>query len=213
MPTKNKTEDGPERLMACDGCLSQENLTMCMNCRKAVEDSLTRVAGRKLRRLKRMPECSIARCVEFLRGVGDRALRFHLASMAWWRFSQDDMGVNTSALRELMAGSAIEKPAFGISYMHEVLRLLSPLSPEQLTTWFGHDNLYQVAAFYGGVSFSQDGKNCHKCRLYGQGCTAHNMIGADDCALWKDKYVQDVAKAISKAGRWNDPCKNIKEGK
>ena len=211
MPTQSDHEQEPAALRACAGCPSATDLERCMNCRKAVEDSLTRVAGRRLRKLKRLPECSVKRLVQFLKTVKDRSLRFHLSTMAWWRFSQDDTGVDTSEIRKIMVASAIEKPAFGIAYMHEVLKLLSPLSAEQLTTWFGHESLHQVAAFYGGVSFDRDGVNCGKCRLYGQGCTLHNLLGADDCPLWSDRYVQDVAKAIAKAGKWKDPCRGVKE--
>ena len=40
------------------------------------------------------------------------------------------------------------------------------------------------------------------------------MLGADDCPLQGDRFVQDVAAAVKKAGGlWKNPCKGIKEGK
>lgn len=211
MPENQATGQDASAIGACSGCPTEQELKMCMNCRKAVEESLTRIAGRRLRRLRRNPECSVAKCVEFLNGIDDRALRFHLASMAWWRFSSDGGVENSEPVRTIMVESAIEKPAFGIPYMHSVLRLLSPLSQDQLTAWFGHDNLHQIASFYGGVGGWRDGVHCQKCRLYGQGCTMHNLLGADDCPLWDDEYVQRVAKAIDDADGWHNPCREVKE--
>lgn len=213
MEPQHMPEEPSEPFSALQGCIKEKcpSLQICMNCRKAVEESLARVAGRKLRKLKRRPECSVFRCVGFLNTIQDRALRFHLASMAWWRFSSDKDGDAPDAIRAVMNECTVHQPEFCTEYMHGVLKALSPLTPEQLVAWFGHENVFQIAAFYSGLEFDKDGKHCRKCRLYRQGCTMHGLNGADDCPLWKDEFVQGVAKAVAKAGLWRNPCKDVKE--
>lgn len=182
-----------------------------MNCRRDVEESLTRVAGRKMRRLRGLPECSVARCADFLASIEDEGMRLHLSSMAWWRFSSDGSPDGIGRIRKIMTACRPFLPEFGEQYLHSVLRVLSPLSPEQLATWFGHENLYQIVELFSGERPEITGSHCTKCKLYRLGCTAYAMIGADDCPYWKDAFVQSVASAVSKAGVWNNPCKGISD--
>lgn len=210
--TKDQPEHGADKaLSACatgdqnclTGCLAR-----CVNCRAEVEASMSRIAGRKLRRAMKSDECSVARCVAFLRGVEEEGMRLHFASMAWWRFSADNDGAAAPLLR-IMRKSRADMPPIGVDYMHRAIRALSPLTPMQLATWFGCDNLYQLAAVFIEDRPNMAGIHCTRCALYKQGCSAYNVIGADDCPLWNDEFVQQVAREIAKAGQWKDPCKGI----
>jgi len=195
---------------ASDSPVCPGTLTRCMNCRKAVEASMSRIAGRKLRRARKSDECSVARCVAFLRRVPDEPMRLHLASMAWWRFSADNDGVAAPLLkmmRALYARTSMPEPCS--DYMHRALRTLSPLTPLQLATWFGCDSLYQMAAVFTPDRPVVVGRYCAKCALYKQGCTAYNVIGADDCPLWEDEFIQQIARVVTKTGGWRDPCKGV----
>lgn len=215
MPEAAETEPTCPRASAGDQSffLIERCMPVCMNCRKAVEDSLTRVAGRRLRKMRAMPACSVARCVEFLKTVEDPKTRFHLASMAWWRFSSEEVKADTSAIREVMTGChETQVPALCPDYCHRALRLLSPLSAEQMAVWFGCENLFQAARLFSGGIPERDGKKCRRCALFKMGCTMHGLLGADECPLWCDKFVQAVATVVKKAGGvWKNPCKNVKE--
>lgn len=172
---------------------------------------MSRIGGRKLRRLRALRQCSADECVVFLGAVRDDALRLHLASMAWWRFSAAcDKGAE--AIRRLMVGCASREPDGGVEYMHDALRVLSPLSQEQLAVWFGFENLYQAASLFSGGLPDALGEHCKQCRLYKLGCTDYDKIGADSCPLWNDKFVQSVAAVIRKAGGvWHDPCRSVQD--
>ena len=93
-----------------------------------------------------------------------------------------------------------------------MLRVLSPLSQPQLSVWFGFDTLHQAASlFSGGVPYLI-GSRCQRCRLYKLGCTDYDKIGANDCPLWDDPFVQGVAAVVKKAGgQWHDPCRWLDE--
>lgn len=191
----------------------EQGLPICMNCRKAVEASLTRVAGRRLRKLRALPSCTVAKCVAFLKTIEDPKTRFHFASMAWWRFSSEEVGANTAGIRAVMADChETQVPALGMDYCHRALKLLSPLAAEQMAVWFGCENLFQAARLFSGGIQERDGEKCRKCALFKMGCTMHGMLGADDCPLQGDRFVQDVAAVIKKAnGAWKNPCKKVKE--
>lgn len=191
-------------------CL-KSGLPRCVNCRRAVEASMSRIAGRNLRKVRVLEECSAARCLEFLRGVKEEAMRLHLASMAWWRFSTDDAGAAEPILG-LIRDARAEIPESGAAYMHRALRVLSPLTSTQLAVWFGCENLYQLATVFMGDRPPSVGRHCSKCGLYKQGCTAYSTLGANDCRLWRDAFVQNVAAAVSHAGRWKNPCSGIDNG-
>lgn len=215
MPSQTSQANNKERRQ-CDGHPDfsdvQRCMPVCMNCRKAVEESLTRVAGRRLRKLRRLPSCSVETCAEFLKGVDDAEMRFHLATMAWWRFSADEKGTKADQIRAVMAACSVKKPSFGPEYMHRALKTLSPLTEEQLSVWFGCDSLYQVAALFNGEADDRIGPHCGKCRLLKTGCSAATLGRAADCTLWNDAWLQGVAGAVTKAGGWKDPCKSVKEG-
>ena len=170
---------------------------------------MSRIGGRQLRKLRAMPECAADRCVAFLKGVQDDAMRLHLASMAWWRFSAADDATASSVLR-VLSGCTAKEPGSGADYMHRALRTLSPLTQAQLTVWFGCENLYQAASLFMGDRPVLLGQHCQRCRLYKLGCSAYDRIGADDCTLWSDPFVQSVAAAVRKdGGTWRDPCKGL----
>lgn len=188
-------------------------MARCIHCRREVERSMSRIGGRRLRHMRSLKQCSAAECVSFLSAVERDALRLHLASMAWWRFSAaSDRGAE--AIRRVMVGCVSREPDSGTEYMHHALHVLSPLSQEQLAVWFGFENLHQAASlFSGGLPYAV-GEHCRQCRLYKLGCTDYDKIGADDCPLWSDRFVQGVASAIRKAGgAWDDPCAGIPDGK
>ena len=187
----------------------------CMNCRREVEASMTRVGGRRLRKMRAMPSCTVDKCVEFLNTVEDSKTRFHLASMAWWRFSSEEVKADTSAIREIMTACRETRvPTLCLDYCHRALKLLSPLSEEQMAVWFGCEDRFHAARLFSGGIEERDGRKCRKCALFKMGCTMHGMLGADDCPLQGDRFVQDVAAAVKKAGGlWKNPCKGIKEGK
>ena len=92
-PTDPATDECDELPAQCESqCWMQDAekcSVRCMNCRREVEASLSRIGGRQLRKLRAREECSPEKCVEFLRGIADESLRLHLASMAWWRFSAE----------------------------------------------------------------------------------------------------------------------------
>ena len=187
-----------------DKCMSH-----CMNCRRDVENSMSRIGGRKLRKLRSMEECSVGRCTAFLRTVQDDAMRLHLASMAWWRFSAVNEGVAES-VRRIITACKSREPGSGQDYMHRALRVLSPLSQAQLSVWFGCENLYQAASLFVGNKPALLGAHCQACRLYKLGCTEYDRMGADDCPLWNDPFVQGVAATIKKdGGTWRDPCRGL----
>ena len=185
-------------------------LPTCMNCRKMVEDSLTRLAGRRLRKLKRSPACSAQTCVSFLKGVDDEAMRFHLASMAWWRLSADESHGTAAPIRAVMLSCRITTPEFGLDYVHRALAILTRLDAEQLACWFGCDTPYQVMRTFLGDRETRVGSHCGKCRLLKQGCTDAGTIGADDCPLWNDPVAQGVAAAVAKDGGWRNPMRRVK---
>lgn len=190
------------------GCI-EKFASRCMNCRRAVEGSMSRIGGRRTRKLRALEECSARRCVEFLVTVGEDVLRFHLASMAWWRFSAMGEGAAGPIMRVLSRCKSKE-PGSGTAYMHRALRVLSPLTQAQLSVWFGFDNLYQAAALFSDDIPEMVGRHCRKCRLYRLGCTAYDRLWANSCTLWKDSFVQSVAAAIKKAGgSWHNPCRGI----
>lgn len=188
------------------GCMQR-----CMHCRREVEASMSRIARRKLRKIRAHDSCSVARCVTFLKSVADETMRMHLASMAWWRFSADDAPAASAVMRVMNACHA-SKPEEGRAYMHAAVRTLSPLSSEQLSAWFGCENLYQMAALFIGDIPPKLGKHCQKCRLYKQGCNSYGQLTADDCPFWDDSFVQAVAASVAKAGEWRNPCKGIPDG-
>ena len=165
-----------------------------------------------MRQVRALEECSVQRCVAFLEGIKDEAMRLHLAAMAWWRFSVDDKGA-AGPLLELAKNARAEVPDSGASYMHRALRTLSPLTHSQLSAWFGCDNLYQLVDVFVGDRPQVVGKHCTRCGLYKQGCTAYSTLGADNCHLWRDEFVQKVAAVIAKAGRWHNPCRGIDQTK
>lgn len=184
---------------------------MCVNCRRDVHASMTRAAGRKLRKLRALPECSVDKCVEFLNSVPQLHLRKHLASMAWWRFSADEDARNADAVQAVMAACPPSRLEFTTEYLHQAMRALSRLSQTQISAWFGCDNVYQIAELFSGDRPVLVGPHCAKCRLYRLGCTAHGTLGAELCTLWEDKFIQSVAASVRKSGEWRDPCKDIPE--
>lgn len=186
-------------------------MSRCMNCRRDVEGSMSRIGGRQLRKLRSLPECSPEKCTAFLLGVEEDAMRLHLSSMAWWRFSAAGECA-ADEVRRIMTGCKSREPGSGMAYMHRVLRVLSPLSQPQLSVWFGFDTLHQAASlFSGGVPYLI-GSHCQRCRLYKLGCTDYDKIGANDCPLWDDPFVQGVAAVVKKAGgQWHDPCRWLDE--
>lgn len=188
----------------CTGCA----LPRCVNCRRELEASMSRIANRKMRQMRSMDECSIGRCLAFVRSIKDEAMRMHLASMAWWRFSADSSGV-AGPLLDIARNSRAEVPDYGPDYMHRVLKVLSPLTEAQLSTWFGCTDLYHLVDAFMEDRPAVIGINCAKCGLYKQGCTTYNMLGADECQLWNDEFVQAVAGVVSKTGKWSDPVKGI----
>jgi len=196
----NCIPDDPNCMNSC--------MARCLNCRREVEASMSRIAGRGLRRARKSDECSVARCVAFLRGVKEEGMRLHFASMAWWRFSADNDGAGAPLLR-IMRKSRAGMPEIGPDYMHRALVALSPLTPMQLSTWFGCDNLYQLASVFIEDRPVLTGEHCPKCWLYKNGCTAYNEIGADYCPLWRDEFVQNLARTITKAGGWKNPCNGV----
>lgn len=192
---------------------AEKIMARCVNCRCDVEKSMSRIGGRQLRKLRNLPECSPEKCTEFLRGVQDDALRLHLASMAWWRFSAACERA-AEAVRRIMTACKSREPGSGADYMHSALRVLSPLSQVQLTAWFGCDSLYQAASIFSGSVPSLLGEHCQRCGLYKLGCTDYDKLGANECPLWNDRFVQGVASAVKKAGgTWSDPCAGIPDGK
>ena len=206
-PTAEEAQDAaPGCPAASRDCLS--DTPRCMNCRRAVEASLSRISGRKLRRARSLAECSVARCVAFLNGIEDESMRLHLASMAWWRFSADSDGSADPLLR-IMRGTRADIPQTGLDYVHRALKVLSPLSQTQLAVWFGCENLYQLVSAFIGDSPPVIGEHCSKCALYKQGCTTYDSLGADSCPFWGDAFVQSVAKTVSKAGGWRNPCADM----
>ncbi len=198
--------------LPCAGAKAFRNLRFmprCLNCRREVESSMSRIGSRQLRKLRTAEGCSAEECAAFLEGVQDDAMRLHLASMAWWRFSAAGENMAGPVLRVLSRCRAKE-PGSGMDYMHRALRVLSPLSHEQLAVWFGCETLYHAATIFNGDRPALMGKHCHMCKLYKLGCDTYDRIGADDCVLWKDSFVQGVAGAVKKAGGgWNDPCAGI----
>ena len=195
--------------LPCEGAKAFRNLRFmprCLNCRREVEGSMSRIGGRQLRKLRAAEGCSAEECAAFLEGVQDDAMRLHMASMAWWRFSA--AGENTAGpVLRVLSRCRAKEPGSGMDYMHRALRVLSPLSQAQLAVWFGCETLYHAAAIFSGDRPAMMGKHCHVCRLYKLGCDTYDRIGADDCVLWKDPFVQGVADVVKKAGgRWNDPC-------
>jgi len=186
-------------------------LPRCLNCRREVEASLTRVAGRKLRQLRALPSCSAEKCLTFLQSITEPAMRLHLSSMAWWRFSSDGVEGVAEGVRKVMADCPPFAPEFGLAYLHRAFRALSRLSAEQISAWFGCDDVYQMAALFIGERPADVGKHCLKCKLYKMGCTAHGLLGADDCPFWNDAFVQGVAATVAKKAGWKDPCKGIPE--
>lgn len=211
--TDPATETAEGAQDAAPGCPAVEHdiaadLPRCLNCRRAVEASLSRISGRKLRKARALPECSVDRCVRFLNGIEDESMRLHLASMAWWRFSADSDGSADPLLR-IMRGIQADIPQTGVDYVHRALRALSPLTPLQLSIWFGCENLYQVVSAFASDRGPMIGEHCSKCGLYKQGCTSYDSLGADTCPFWGDGFVQSVAKTVSKAGGWRNPCANM----
>jgi len=181
----------------------------CMNCRRDVEGSMSRIGGRQLRKLRSLDECSADKCTAFLMQVEDDSMRLHLSSMAWWRFSAAEDKA-AEQVRRIMTACRSREPGYGTDYMHRALRVLSPLSPAQLAVWFGCETLYQAAALFSGDRPALMGKNCHRCRLYKLGCTDYDKLGADDCPLCDDKFVQGVALAVKRAGGvWRNPCNGM----
>lgn len=183
-------------------------LSRCVNCRRELELSMSRLAGRKLRQTRLLDECSVERCVSFLQSIKEEAMRLHLASMAWWRFSADN-AAGAEPLLDMIKASKAEVPDSGPAYMHRAIRALSPLSPTQLAIWFGCGNLYQLVDVFTGDRPQKVGRHCTKCGLYKQGCTTYNTLGADDCPFWRDAFVQKLASVLAKAGKWHNPCRGI----
>ena len=177
-------------------CL-ESGLARCVNCRREIEASLSRIAGRKQRQARVLEECSIDRCVAFLRGVKEEAMRLHLASMAWWRLSAGD-GRAAEPIRTLMLNARAELPDSGAAYTHRVLRVLQPLSRTQLSAWFGCENLYQLVHAFADTVPPEVGSHCGKCGLYRHGCTEYGMLTANKCRLWKDETIQRIARTWQK---------------
>lgn len=199
--------------LPCESCrqtLFDRIIPRCLNCRREVESSLTRMAGRRLRKIRKMPSCTVGKCSEFLLSVGDPELRLHLAAMAWWRFSSDGEESTAKAIQRIMEACPAFKndggPSFGEDYMQRAIRAISPLTTEQITAWFGCDDVYKMASLFYGERPTQVGKHCLRCRLYKAGCTAHGLLGADDCPFWNNPFVQGIARAVVKNGGWRDPC-------
>lgn len=213
------TEQGQDELDGLDRqcepkCWAQDAgrcSVRCMNCRRDVESSLSRIGGRQLRKLRARDECSPSRCVEFLRGIGDDALRLHLASMAWWRFSAEKDGA-AEPMRQVMEECRSCTIGSGTAYLHAALRALSPLSQNQLSAWFGCESLYRIVSLFSDAIPETEGEHCRKCHLYRMGCTDYYRIGADGCQHWRDPFVQKTAAAVKRnKGKWQDPCNGISE--
>lgn len=212
---KSSSEPAAHVTLPCDGDPAFKGLSgflpACINCRREVEASLTRVAGRKLRKLRLLPECSVARCAEFLSSVSDNSLRLHLSSMAWWRFSAENDSGAAEPVRRIMADCPPFPPEFGKDYLHLAMKELSRLNQAQISAWFGCDDVYHIAALFSGDRPERTGPHCQKCRLYKLGCTYHGMLGSESCPLWEDQFVQGVAAAVSRSGGWNDPCRGVQD--
>ena len=215
-PTDPATDECDELPAQCESqCWMQDAekcSVRCMNCRREVEASLSRIGGRQLRKLRAREECSPEKCVEFLRGIADESLRLHLASMAWWRFSAEKGGA-AEPMRQVMEECRARTIGSGTEYMHSAIRALSPLSQHQLSAWFGCDTLYGIVSLFSDDIPEMIGVHCNKCRLYKMGCTDYYRIGADDCQHWHDQFVQKTAAAVKKdGGHWRNPCGGITEG-
>lgn len=206
MPADTSDSDVLETAKTCIG----SQLARCVHCRREMEASLSRIEGRRARQARGFDECSVAKCIEFIRGIDDEAMRMHLASMAWWRFSTDSSGI-ADPLLAIAKSSRATVPEYGEDYMHRVVKTLSPLSMAQLSVWFGCNTLYSLVDAFMGEHPDIVGEHCQQCGLYRHGCDASRMLWANDCQLWKDKFVQEVAGVVSKDMGWRDPCRGMRK--
>ena len=188
-------EERIARMYACtdgDACRVAPLMAACVNCRLGVEAAQSRVYTRRLGALRSDESCSSARCVAFVQGVEDPVLRTHLASMAWWRFSLTPDDPNLHTLLGIMHDAPITDIPFGDDYMHTAIRALSKCTPAQLMIWFGHENPYQMTAFYSGRCGTQSPDHCQDCALLHRGCTQSDTPAAETCPLWRDATVSDA---------------------
>ncbi len=183
----------------------------CVNCRREVMASKSRVAKRMQRRMLSLPECSPDRCAEYLATVADDKMRRHFAAMAWWRFSADPKFDASPVLTVLHGCKAVDIPPSGADYLHAALRELSRLTQEQLSSWFGFGSLYELATLFAEDEDGTVPPACHGCPLLRMGCTAYGTRKAETCWFRRDAMLQHVARRIAEDGSWDDPVADFKE--
>lgn len=198
------TAPTPETRPECRGILPQ-----CINCRREVEDSMARAVRGRMRTLRKSDLCRPSECVRFLKKVKDDDVRHHLACMAWWRMSTFTDSDEVRGIVEVMQGNRAPVREFGPEYMHRAITALSPLKPEQLSVWFGFENLYQAVSLYMGEKSEERGVHCQNCLLFKQGCTDYGRKGVENCRLWQDKFIQAVAGVVAADKKWDNPCSKI----
>lgn len=192
----------------CEGCPLQRgfpDMQACVNCRREVTESKSRLAKRAQRRALARPECSPESCVAYLSTVADAKMRRHFAAMAWWRFSADpkryDPKPVLAALREC---GASDIPARGLDYLHAALVELSRLTREQVSAWFGVESLYDIATLFATDETGDVPRACAGCGLLRLGCTAYTTSRAETCPFRDDAVLQGVARRVAETGRWGD---------
>lgn len=201
-------EERISRMYACrnsESCAVAPLMAACVNCRLGVEAAQSRVYARRLRGMRHSAECSSARCVAFIDSLPVGTLKTHLASMAWWRFSLAPEDPCLSALARVMRDEPISDIPFGDEYMHSAIRALAACTPEQLMTWFGHENPYQIATFYSGRCGACGEEHCQTCVLLHRGCTQSGTPAAATCGLWADEAVQRAFASAPVSAGSEDP--------
>lgn len=196
-------EERIARMYACsatDACHVAPLMASCVNCRLGVEAAQSRVYARKMNALRADASCSSARCVEFVTSVAHPILRTHLASMAWWRFSLFPDDPSLPRLIAIMRDTPITDIPFGDDYMHVAVTTLSACTPAQLMAWFGHENPYQMTAFYSGRCGTQCPEHCQDCPLLHRGCTQADTPASASCTLWRDETVRRAFAASPTIG-------------
>lgn len=197
----------------CDGCplpCGVAGMQACINCRREVMDSKSRVAKRIQRRRLARPECSPERCAEYLATVTDEKMRRHLAAMAWWRFSAEQKLDASPVLAMLRGCKAVDIPPSGADYLHAALRELSRLTWEQISSWFGFSNLYEMAVLFARDEDGEVPSSCHGCPLLKMGCTDYNTNKAASCWFRDDEMLRHAAHQLS-TGAWNAPLSDFRE--
>lgn len=191
---------------SCGGCPLQcgaPGMQACINCRREVTESKSRLAKRAQRRALGRPECSPESCVAYLATVSDAKMRRHFAAMAWWRFSADpkryDPKPVLAALRECGASDIPERNA---DYLHAALVELSRLTREQVSAWFGVESLYDIATLFATDETGDVPMACAGCGLLRLGCTAYATSRAEACPFRDDAVLQAVARRVSETGKW-----------